>query len=103
LHFAGVHHIAVALSSKFLAMGDEVSQFSYDRSDIHLCYDQSRLLPPETMRLWMETIATHVPPNAVQTILDLGCGTGRFVEPLADHFAARIVGIDLEFGQNGLT
>jgi predicted RNA methylase len=28
------------------------------------------------------------------SVLDLGCGTGRFAEPLAQYFSARIIGID---------
>jgi predicted RNA methylase len=34
----------------------------------------------------MNVIASHVKDQRVKTILDLGCGTGRFSEALAVHF-----------------
>jgi ubiquinone/menaquinone biosynthesis C-methylase UbiE len=69
--------------------------FRYDRSDIHLSYDQSRKLPATTVRLWLESISRYVPHDLIETIVDLGCGTGRFAEALSTHFSARVLGIDL--------
>jgi SAM-dependent methyltransferase len=42
---------------------------------------------------WMELVASHS-SAVVRTILDLGCGTGRFAVPLAAHFSAAVVGVD---------
>ena len=71
-----------------------MNRFQYDQSDIHSHYDESRKLPPETVRLWLEAIGRHVPKDAMQTILDLGCGTGRFIKPLSEYFSAQVIGID---------
>jgi len=68
--------------------------FDYDQSDIHLCYDKSRELPLETERQWMEALSEHVTQGSVATIVDLGCGTGRFIRALSGHFSAQIVGIE---------
>jgi ubiquinone/menaquinone biosynthesis C-methylase UbiE len=66
----------------------------YDKSDIANVYDQARALAPEVQRQWLNLLSKHVSRNAISLILDLGCGTGRFSEPLAEHFAARVIGID---------
>lgn len=68
--------------------------FDYDQSDIHQCYDESRELPPETEGLWMEALSERVPRCTVETIIDLGCGTGRFTQCLSDHFSAQVLGIE---------
>lgn len=71
-----------------------MGEFRYDQSDIHLCYEKSRQLPAEAIRLWLETISRYVPRDSTQAILDLGCGTGRFTEALSHHFSAQVLGID---------
>jgi len=68
--------------------------FDYDHSDIHLCYDASRKLPSKTERLWMEAICEYVSQDAIEAIVDLGCGTGRFTQALSDHFSAHVLGIE---------
>jgi len=73
-------------------------EFEYDRADIHLRYEQARALPPDTIRLWMETISACLHPRQPQTIIDLGCGTGRFTGALARHFQARVLGVDPSLG-----
>lgn len=70
-------------------------EFKYDQKDIHLRYGKSRRLPEETMALWLETISRYVPRDSTKTIIDLGCGTGRFTKGLSDHFSAKVYGIDL--------
>lgn len=66
----------------------------YDNTDIHLCYDKSRRLPEETIALWLDSILKYVPKAIIKTIVDLGCGTGRFVSALYDYFPSIIYGID---------
>ena len=46
------------------------------------------------LQLWMDVVASCSGMQRLNTILDLGCGTGRFAESLAAHFNAEVVGID---------
>jgi SAM-dependent methyltransferase len=71
-----------------------MEEFAYERSDIHLEYEQARALPPDTVKLWLETIAKAVDRRRDRTIIDVGCGTGRFTAALAGHFDARVLGVD---------
>ncbi len=66
----------------------------YDATEIPRTYDKGRDHGPEVLDLWMNTIASHVQSPPVRTILDLGCGTGRFSEALAGHFDAQVLAID---------
>jgi ubiquinone/menaquinone biosynthesis C-methylase UbiE len=66
----------------------------YDATEIPRTYDKGRDHGPEVLDLWMNTIASHVDAPSVRTILDLGCGTGRFSEALAARFDAQVLAID---------
>lgn len=66
----------------------------YDSTDIPLVYDRGRDLEPEVLQLWMNFVASCAGKQRLNTILDLGCGTGRFSESLAAHFDAEVIGID---------
>jgi ubiquinone/menaquinone biosynthesis C-methylase UbiE len=41
-----------------------------------------------------DLISAYVPKDGVSRIIDLGCGTGRYSEPLSVHFLADVIGID---------
>jgi len=69
-------------------------KMDYDATDIPGVYDRGRDHGPELQQLWMNFVASCVGEQRVKTILDLGCGTGRFSESLAAHFDAEVVGID---------
>jgi ubiquinone/menaquinone biosynthesis C-methylase UbiE len=66
----------------------------YDSTDIPAGYDRGRNHGPENLQLWMDVVASCVEDQPLKTILDLGCGTGRFTESLAGHFDAEVVGVD---------
>lgn len=66
----------------------------YDSTDIALSYDRGRDHGPEFLDLWMNVVSSHVKDQRIKTILDLGCGTGRFSEALAIHLDAEVTGID---------
>src|SRR5215213_1092048 len=66
----------------------------YDSTDIPSVYDRGRDHGPEVLQLWMNIIGSSAGKQRLNTILDLGCGTGRFSESLAAHFDAEVVGID---------
>lgn len=66
----------------------------YDKTDIPAAYDRGRDHGPEILRLWMDVVASHAGGRPVGAALDLGCGTGRFTEALAERFDAEVVGVD---------
>jgi ubiquinone/menaquinone biosynthesis C-methylase UbiE len=66
----------------------------YDATDIPVAYDRGRNHGPEVLNLWMNVVSSHVEGQCIKTILDLGCGTGRFSEALAVRFDAEVIGID---------
>jgi ubiquinone/menaquinone biosynthesis C-methylase UbiE len=66
----------------------------YDATDITSTYDRGRDHGPAFLDLWMNVVSSHVRDRPIKTILDLGCGTGRFSEALAIRFDAEVIGID---------
>src|SRR5713226_8513406 len=66
----------------------------YDATDIAVTYDRGRDHGPEFLDLWMDVVSSHVKDQRIETILDLGCGTGRFSEALRARFDAEVIGID---------
>ena len=66
----------------------------YDATDIAVTYDRGRDHGPEFLDLWMNVVSSHVKDQRIKTILDLGCGTGRFSEALAVRFDAEVIGVD---------
>ena len=68
--------------------------FDYDTSDVHLRYAEARHLAPHTVAMWLDAIGRHVPRADVRTIVDLGCGTGRFSAALGGYFSARVIAVD---------
>ena len=66
----------------------------YDKTDIPAGYDRARDHGPEMLDLWLRTLASYREGRSTTRILDLGCGTGRFTEPLAAHFDAEVIGLD---------
>ena len=66
----------------------------YDKTDIPAAYNRGRDHGPAVLQLWMDAVARHVGSDRVRTALDLGCGTGRFTQGLAERFRAKVIGID---------
>ena len=66
---------------------------NYDQTTIATTYDAARGHTRAVMQQWLDLVAAHV-PFAPQLIVDVGCGTGRFSEPLANKFAANVIGVD---------
>jgi SAM-dependent methyltransferase len=56
----------------------------YDRTNIPEGYDRGRDHGPEALALWMSEIESRVRGRSIRRILDLGCGTGRFSQALAE-------------------
>lgn len=72
----------------------QIDQFQYDCTNIHVDYDKSRELPSEIVDMWMSVLLSKIDKDGVDSILDLGCGTGRFTKPLAEYFDAFVHGVD---------
>jgi ubiquinone/menaquinone biosynthesis C-methylase UbiE len=66
----------------------------YDATDIASAYDRGRDHGPAFLDLWMNVVSSHVNGQHIETVLDLGCGTGRFTEALRERFEANVIGID---------
>lgn len=66
----------------------------YDATEIPLAYDRARTHGPEVLNLWMQTVERYSGSVPLSTILDLGCGTGRFSDALATWFEATAIGVD---------
>ena len=66
----------------------------YDKSDIASIYDEARAITPEGLGQWLDLLSTHLERNTISLIIDLGCGTGRFSEPLAARFGVRVIATD---------
>jgi ubiquinone/menaquinone biosynthesis C-methylase UbiE len=68
--------------------------FDFDKSEINLVYEKARAIPdnmPEVLRKMFHDLPSK---HTIKTILDLGCGTGRFTKELSDYFSAKVYGID---------
>ena len=74
----------------------EIKQYKsfFDKTNIHSVYNESRNLSAQTLNMWMEKVASHVNSENINTIIDLGCGTGRFTKILADKFHSSVRGVD---------
>jgi ubiquinone/menaquinone biosynthesis C-methylase UbiE len=65
----------------------------YDKTTIAATYDAARSLRPEALKRWLDLVTAHA-PSRTDVIVDIGCGTGRFTQPLAELFPALVIGID---------
>ncbi len=72
----------------------EQSLLDYDKTNIAAVYDSGRSYSPEILQQWLDLLSAYVPKDGVSCIIDLGCGTGRYSEPLSIHFEADVIGID---------
>lgn len=64
----------------------------YDQTVMARDYDRARAIDAQSMQLWLAAFAARVPVAA--RIVDLGCGTGRFTQALADFYGATVLGVD---------
>jgi ubiquinone/menaquinone biosynthesis C-methylase UbiE len=67
---------------------------NYDQTDIAHAYDLGRGYSGAQLGRWLAVISRRVSADSLAAILDLGCGTGRYSGALAQHFGARVIGLD---------
>ena len=66
----------------------------YDRTSIPAAYDLGRNHGPQVLDLWMDAVSGYIGDVPLTSVLDLGCGTGRFADALATRFGAVVIGFD---------
>ena len=65
----------------------------YDKTEIPSSYVKGRQLPEGMLELWMDAVSKRV-RDPGGSVLDFGCGVGRFSATLGETFGSRVVGID---------
>jgi ubiquinone/menaquinone biosynthesis C-methylase UbiE len=66
----------------------------FDKTEIHSVYNVSRDLSKETLQVWMDKIWEVINHSGIKTIIDLGCGTGRFTKILSEKFNCNVTGVE---------
>jgi len=69
-------------------------RFDYDATDISRAYAAARTLTDERARVWAGYLRRELQDGDIRTIIDLGCGVGRFSPLLQEVFNARVYGVD---------
>lgn len=66
----------------------------FDFATIADCYDRARALSSANRDAWRAAFAAAAPPHRPLDSIDIGAGTGRFCELLADLFEGRVWGVE---------
>lgn len=66
----------------------------YDATEIAATYADARKLPDTVLEGWREEIGRCVSAAPEGLVVDLGCGTGRFLPTLSGAFASDVIGMD---------
>lgn len=61
---------------------------------LHQVYAKGRALPADSLDTWMRVVADLAPTERPLTVLDLGCGIGRFTPALAETFGGPVYGVE---------
>jgi len=69
-------------------------EMDYDATAIPEAYPRARALPARVMRLWQRAVRRAAPLRPGSTVVDAGCGAGRFSVALASGYANRVIGLD---------
>lgn len=68
---------------------------NYDETDVADRYHEARGLSCAKLDIWLDAIARSLADGErLATIVDLGCGTGRFSGALANRFETTVIGVD---------
>ena len=66
----------------------------YDKTRVPDTYDAGRTLNQPDRDALLAVFAAHIPAHEVATVVDLGCGTGRYSRFLSEALDAEVIGID---------
>ena len=66
----------------------------YDSTAVPERYHRSRALTSTDVDRWVRLVQEVLPRAGGTLVIDLGCGTGRFTEPLAEQLGVSVVGVD---------
>lgn len=80
--------------SLIMNFGDGLMQDINYNNLIYKTYEKARKLSPETFHQWMKVVLECIDRKRDITVLDIGCGTGRFSPLLADFLDARVFGVE---------
>jgi ubiquinone/menaquinone biosynthesis C-methylase UbiE len=67
---------------------------NYDSTSLPERYHSSRTLTSTDVSRWVGLVQEFLPQTASTSLIDLGCGTGRFTVPLAERLGLSVIGID---------
>ena len=70
-----------------------MARVDYDKHQ-HEVYARARAISPERMAGIMQDLAAHLPAQRPLTVVDVGCGVGRFTPALADTFGGPVYGVE---------
>jgi adenylate kinase family enzyme/SAM-dependent methyltransferase len=76
-----------------LSRSDMTGKINYD-DGLYKNYDEARSLVPQAREAWLEAVRRHLPARPGLKIADMGSGTGRFSELLAEGLKAEVRGIE---------
>ena len=66
----------------------------YDVADIAERYHDARKLPEAIQSRWLQEAVRSASDSADGLVVDIGCGTGRFLAGLSEAFGSETVGVD---------
>jgi len=66
----------------------------YDSTAVPERYHRSRALASADVDRWVRLVQEVLPRAGSTLVIDLGCGTGRFTEPLAEQLGVSVIGVD---------
>jgi ubiquinone/menaquinone biosynthesis C-methylase UbiE len=66
----------------------------YDSTAVPERYHRSRALTSADVDRWVRLVQEVLPRAGSTLVIDLGCGTGRFTEPLAEQLGVSVIGVD---------